>query len=159
MKTVAHFTIALIFALFLGSCSEKVNTEELKREILKTDIEFSKTSVQKGVHNAFLKYADKNAVMLRTNTMPIEGKDKLSLFYQRRSDKSYTLEWNPLFADVAQSGDLGYTYGLYKLTMQTEPPTVQEGTYVSIWKRQKDGSWKWVLDTGSPGLGKQKVNE
>ena len=29
----------------------------------------------------------------------------------------------------------------------------REGTYVTIWKKDADGNWKFVLDTGNQGLG------
>jgi ketosteroid isomerase-like protein len=50
------------------------------------------------------------------------------------------------------SGDLGYTYELFTVTAKD---TTMQGTYVSIWKKQKDGNWKFVLDTGNPGGGKK----
>jgi hypothetical protein len=33
---------------------------------------------------------------------------------------------------------------------------VRKGTYVSIWKKDENGNWKWVLDTGNPGLEPKK---
>jgi len=53
-------------------------------------------------------------------------------------------------AEIARSGDLGYTYGNYEFitmdSLQKESKTY--GNYVTIWKRQADGSWKYVLDGG-----------
>jgi ketosteroid isomerase-like protein len=62
------------------------------------------------------------------------------------------LVWTPLQADVSRSRDLGYTFGTYELRIPgtNGPPTVRHGKYVSIWKRQADGSWKIVVDTGNP---------
>jgi ketosteroid isomerase-like protein len=31
--------------------------------------------------------------------------------------------------------------------------TVIYGTYTSIWKKEKNGKWKFVLDTGNEGIG------
>ncbi len=46
--------------------------------------------------------------------------------------------------------DLGYTYGYYTMTFKEDGST-QHGNYVSIWKKQAGGDWKFVLDTGNEG--------
>ena len=50
-----------------------------------------------------------------------------------------------------QSGDIGYTYGIHT---NTEKATgkITKGTYITIWQKQSDGKWKFVLDTGTQGL-------
>jgi hypothetical protein len=45
---------------------------------------------------------------------------------------------------------LGYTYGNYQLKMDT---LIEKGTYVSIWKKDENGHWKYVLDSGNQGTG------
>ena len=51
----------------------------------------------------------------------------------------------------AASGDLGYTWGTYEFHSKDKSgsPTTDYGKYTSIWKLQKDGSWKVVLDMGN----------
>ena len=68
-------------------------------------------------------------------------------------DSSGHLQWTPTYSFVAQSGDLGYTYGYYRLSRRDSKAKVQErtGTYVTIWRRQPDSSWKVAVDVGSPG--------
>lgn len=53
------------------------------------------------------------------------------------------LEWWPNFAGIARSGDLGFTTGGVAVGGR------RAGHYFTIWKRQPDGSWKWVYDGGS----------
>lgn len=53
------------------------------------------------------------------------------------------LEWWPNFAGVARSGDLGFTTGGVALNGR------RTGHYFTIWKRQPDGSWRWIYDGGS----------
>ena len=55
---------------------------------------------------------------------------------------------------VAQSGDLAYTRGHYDLTMtnpETRKPESSKGSYLTIWQKQADGSWKAVEDFITPG--------
>lgn len=53
------------------------------------------------------------------------------------------LEWWPNFAGVSRSGDFGFTTGGVAVNGE------RTGHYFTIWKRQPDGSWKWVYDGGS----------
>jgi uncharacterized protein (TIGR02246 family) len=51
--------------------------------------------------------------------------------------------------DIAKSGDLGYAQGTLTYTM-TDPKTKKvltgKGKYVTVYKKQADGSWKAVAD-------------
>ncbi len=53
------------------------------------------------------------------------------------------LEWWPNFAGISRSGDLGFTTGGVAINGQ------RTGHYFTIWKKQADGSWRWVYDGGS----------
>ena len=53
------------------------------------------------------------------------------------------IEWWPVFAGVAMSGEMGFTTG--PAARDQEP----YGHYFTIWRRQADGSWKWVYDGGT----------
>ncbi|MEO5648249.1 MAG: hypothetical protein ABIQ56_07780, partial [Chitinophagaceae bacterium] len=105
-----------------------------------------------GMKKAFLEYIEDEGILLRPNHMPIIGADAID-FLSQVNDSSFTLTWEPKGSDVATSADLGFTYGVYKLE---QADTVLYGTYVSIWKKQKDGKWKWVLDTGNDGIGETR---
>jgi ketosteroid isomerase-like protein len=56
----------------------------------------------------------------------------------------------PIKADVGRSGDLGYTYGTYHV--EIKGIGTEEGTYCTVWQRDKEHGWKFVLDTGNEGL-------
>ena len=101
------------------------------------------------MRKAFVQYIDSNGVLLRPGHYPIVGKEALE-YLKQAVDSSFTLTWEPQEAIVAESGELGYTYGLYNFT---DKDTSFQGTYVSIWRKQADGNWKYVLDSGNPGVG------
>jgi hypothetical protein len=60
------------------------------------------------------------------------------------------LTWIPIRADVARSGELGYTYGTYILQLSNVDKT--GGTYCTIWKKDKNKEWKFALSTGNDGV-------
>jgi ketosteroid isomerase-like protein len=147
------FKSPLVFAcviLFTGCATSKLGTVS-PDVLMQADRDFSSLSQSKGMKTAFLQYMDNNGILLRPDHYPLVGEGART-YLQNQKEGGATLTWEPQAAEVAQSGDLGYTYGLYTVT--TKDTTLQ-GTYVSIWKKQKDGSWKFVLDTGNPGVGKK----
>lgn len=53
--------------------------------------------------------------------------------------------------NVWLDGDTAYETGKYLYEyMEKGTPGKDEGRYVTIWKRQKDGSWKLTMDMGVP---------
>ena len=122
--------------------------------MLEADRAFSRLSEEKGMKQAFLEYIDSNGVLLRPNHLPLLGADAIDFLIQQ-NDSAFTLKWEPRTGTVARSGELGYTYGIYELKPGTKD-TIIYGNYVSIWKKQSDGKWKYVLDSGNEGIGKSE---
>lgn len=121
-----------------------------KIALMKTDQAFSEMSVAKGMKQAFIEYIDSNGVLLKPGHLPIVGANAIDFLIQQ-NDTGYTLNWQPQNAFVSQSADLGYTYGVFAL-QPTTIDTIIYGTYVSIWKKQGDGKWKFVLESGNEGI-------
>ena len=121
------------------------------------DRDFARLSLEIGAHESFLAYIDDSCVLLRPNRQPVIGRKKIEEMYSK-PDTSFTLKWEPMFAEIAESGDLGYTYGIYTVEMDSPEgnSVTRDGTYVTIWRKDANGNWKFVLDTGNQGLGKKK---
>ena len=125
-----------------------------KEKLLQTDIDFSDRSIEVGNHQAFLEFASPDVVLLKPNSYPIVGKPALKQLYSELSDSNYHLTWKPSYGRVAKSGDLGYTFGIYllEITEGEQKGQISRGTYCSIWEKNVKGEWRFVLDTGNPGL-------
>jgi len=116
-----------------------------KAQIMKTENEFEAAAEKEGLASAFSRFADETAVISRGRL--ITGKDSIRVFYEK-SHSGIHLTWTPDFVDVAASGDIGYTYGryLYEATDSTGKPVQSRGIFHTVWKRQPDGSWRFVWD-------------
>lgn len=81
----------------------------------------------------------------------VVGPDAVREFYAAQAGGT-SLAWHPVYASAATSGDLGFTIGEYLLTARgPSGAAVQRvGKYLTVWKRQKDGTWKFVIDGGNP---------
>lgn len=143
----------MLCLLVLGSCSKKPDVEKLKKELLATDKAFSDLSVANGLTFANRNTMADKSVILRKNSMPVTGKDSILsvLTAESNTEQRDTMAWTALSADVSASGELGYTYGIYKMFQRGK---VYEGTYTTIWKKDKSGKWKFVLDSRTEGLRK-----
>ena len=148
-KNFAPAGLFFISIILVFSCNNKteVNQTPSTQEILSADLAFSDMCRQVGMKKAFLQYIDDEGTLLRPDHLPIVGAEAIN-YISFLSDTSYTLSWKPAHAEIASSGDLGYTYGTFNLQL---PDTTLTGTYVNIWKKEKDGEWKFVLNSDNPG--------
>ena len=114
------------------------------------EAEFMQAAAEKGSAGYMSYYAD-NAVEVPNGYPAIQGKIEIAKTMGFLDDKNNRLTWTPIGADISSSGDLGYTWGTYEFHSKDKSgnPTVDYGKYTSIWKLQKDGSWKVVLDMGN----------
>jgi len=154
MKKKNGFNITLfvfIIILFIILSCAKSTKNPLTGILLQTDCAFSAMSLKEGMFKAFLYYISEDGVILRNNSFPSKGKEKLREYFSVKSDTGITLSWEPVFEKISESGDLGYTYGIHTSTNKLTGE-ITKGTYVTVWQRQTDGNWKFVLDTGTQGL-------
>ncbi|MGE0640747.1 MAG: DUF4440 domain-containing protein [Thermoanaerobaculia bacterium] len=120
--------------------------EATKQELLRIDREFSRVSGEVGIVEALYRYQAEDSFLMNSATTTREATHETNRghFDDRR------IVHTPHFAEVAESGDLGYTWGDWSSTA-LEPDSDGKrdtfgGAYVNIWKRQGDGSWKLVVD-------------
>ena len=112
--------------------------------------EFMKAAAEKGSAGYMSYYAD-DAVEVPNGEAFLQGKTNIAKTMGFLDDKNNSLTWTPIGADISFSGDLGYTYGTFEFRSKDKEgkPVVEHGKYTSIWKKQKDGNWKVVLDMGN----------
>jgi ketosteroid isomerase-like protein len=146
---IMFFVFIIIFSLILSCTKNSKNPSS--GILLQTDRDFSAMSVKEGMFKAFLFYIANDGVILRNNSFPARGKETLRERFAGKSDTSFVLSWEPLFEKISESGDLGYTYGIHSNTDKATNE-ITRGTYITIWQKQSDGTWKFVLDTGTQGL-------
>jgi ketosteroid isomerase-like protein len=145
---VAFLVVTMILPIAQPSvsASPKASADTLKQ----LEGEFMKAAADKG-SEGYMSYYAADSVELPNGAPLIQGKTEIAKGMGFLDDKNNRLTWTPVGADISASGDLGYTYGNYEFQSKDKEgkPVSEHGKYTSIWKKQKDGSWKVVLDMGN----------
>jgi ketosteroid isomerase-like protein len=103
---------------------------------------FAQTSKDKSTKEAFISYMSDSGFIFQAG--PVLGKK----FWQEAEQGTDLLSWEPIFADISSSGDLGYTTGPWEFrTKRDDTNPVAGGYYVSVWKKE-NSNWKVALDIG-----------
>ena len=98
-----------------------------------------------GITAAFMKYLDDSAKVFEGGKI-LNGKE---VWRDRKTD-SMELSWYPEYAEVAASGNFGYTTGpsIFRLKKGSKEPD-RKGYFNSIWEKDAKGEWKVLLDMGT----------
>jgi len=118
--------------------------------LLKADRAFARDTAAKRLDGWMLYMAD-DAVLF--SDKPVVGKDAIRAYYQPAfANPDYILTWQATHAEMCRSGDTGYTTGRYELQAKDGKgnKVVRHGSYLTVWKKQSDGSWKVIADGGAP---------
>ena len=119
--------------------------------LMEADRAFAEAVAQNGTE-AWVSWFATDGAQIQPGTGEIMGHDAIRKLMAGLDDPNLTLTWEPLRADIAASGDLGWTTGSYVSEVRAADGEVSrgQGRYVTIWRKQPDGSWKVVMDLGNP---------
>jgi ketosteroid isomerase-like protein len=102
---------------------------------------FAAYSVANSTKEAFLKFADSTGISF-DNGSPVNAIE----IWNKREKRPGKLNWFPEYAEIAASGDFGYTTGLWEFS--TNDTAKGSGYYITVWHTNKDREWKFLLDLG-----------
>lgn len=99
---------------------------------------------------AFTSWFAEDGVLLSNGEAPITGRAAIAKS-ATWLPKNYQLTWTPTDAVMGPSGDVGYTWSHYEGRSKDANgyPVVTSGRFITIWRKQPDGSWKVALDAGA----------
>lgn len=112
------------------------------------DAAWLKTYEAKDVDKA-VAFCDEQGSMLWPNDPVATGKAAITkLTASAFAIPDFKLVWQPEKVGVARSGNLGYTSGTYVWTFKdaSGKPVSDRGKYLTVWRKQADGSWKVLFD-------------
>lgn len=135
-----------VLGLVLG-IAVSVNAQTPLEDMVKTEQAFSKMAEEKNTREAFMTFIADDGLLFRPGA--VNGKKWMLEHPVPPSDKKPLLAWQPNFAGMSASGDMGFTTGPWESKPDIKDPKPSGyGHFVTVWKKQPDGTWKFVVDLG-----------
>jgi ketosteroid isomerase-like protein len=154
-----RITPALALIFFVTVFGQRAGMSDELRAVVETERAFARTASEKGMKHAFLAFAADNGLLFRQAV--VNAKETWN---NTNPAPTGLLLWGPAFADIAKSGELAYDFGGWEFRpKRTDKDAVGHGTFVTVWRKQPDGQWKFELDIGVshpvPAAGTSQVVE
>jgi len=151
MKKAPFFLLVLGLSASLAASPGKardggrgVDARTALEALVESERAFSRASEARGVKSAFLEFLAADAVVFRPR--PASG---IEVYSRYPADSPALLTWQPAYAEIASSGDLGFTTGPYAFKRnRADAEPAGYGHYISIWRLDPSGPWKVILDIG-----------
>ena len=139
--------VKILVLLLVLSVAAVVQGQSALQEMVKTEHAFADMAEQKNTRDAFMAFIADDGLLFRPGA--VNGKKWMIEHPVPPSDKKPLLAWRPSFAGMSASGDMGFTTGPweFKGDVKDEKPSGY-GHFVTVWKKQADGSWRFVVDLG-----------
>jgi ketosteroid isomerase-like protein len=156
MKSVILLALAVVALFVAGSVGGRAQSVDQKEAaaIMKADTDFNQAVADRDLKR-FLSFVGDPATFNGGTPDEVHGRDAVAKdwapYFQANGPR---LTWKPTKAEILGHGDLGYTVGSWERRAppaggQAPAPAVTRGNYLTVWKKQADGAWRIVFDTGS----------
>ncbi|HKY60458.1 MAG TPA: DUF4440 domain-containing protein [Gemmatimonadota bacterium] len=151
---------ALATVTVLSACDQEpsepaISVTQYEAELIETDRAFAQATAEGGLDAWVQHFAPEGAMISGQGEITGEPYIRAAMA-PILTDSTLAFTWRPQRARVAESGELGYTVGDYRISridsMGQAAETLDRGKYVTIWRRQPDGTWKVVADIGSSAV-------
>jgi ketosteroid isomerase-like protein len=140
---------ACIFAvLFFDLPTFAAEMDANAKALVKLDDDWSKAAAARDVNKVASFYAD-DAIAYPPNEPAANGREAAKKVWAAYfAEPTFNISWKTTHAEVAKSGDLGFTSGTYEDSFKGPDGKMvsEKGKYVCMWKKQKDGTWKAIHD-------------
>jgi len=118
------------------------------------DEQWSATAAKNDLDGTVAFYSD-DAVLLPPNAPMAKDQKSIRESWAGLLGPNTAVSWKVSKVEVAKSGEIGYLYGTYQLSIKnpTGGPAISDtGKLLEVWKKQSDGKWKCIVDTYNSDL-------
>jgi len=152
LRVVALFCCSLFFSTAIVAFAQKPAADgksDSKDVLFKADRDFF-AAVQARKLDGWMEFMTEETTISRDK--PYSGLAAIrAAVAEDYKDPGFQLTWDPESGAMMESGKLGYTSGHFVAVVPgpDKKPVKFGGQYLTVWKKQKDGSWKVLWDGGS----------
>ena len=143
MLRMIRTTLVALLISVAGLASAQTNAE-LKEQVRKTEIAFAKTMADRDI-KAFASFLTADSVFLSAGKASRGPAEVVAAWKSLFEGPQAQFSWAPEHVEVVNSGTLAMSQGPV-----LDPNGKRIGTFNSVWRREKGGVWKIVLDNGCP---------
>lgn len=142
-------------SIVVAACSQGgevvMDTERFEAELIAADRAFDQATHEGGA-DAWSSFFEVDGSMIQAGVGEISGREAIRQSMEGAFSSGFELRWTPTRAVASDDGTLGYTVGEWTSRAASADGTLSErqGLYVSIWRRQPDGTWLVAMDLGNP---------
>ena len=150
-RTPAEVPVRLALLLLTASCTPSPSAEAGRAGLIATDRAFDSATAAGGVAGWVAFVADSGRQTDDRGNF-ITGPAAIGeLMRGLLDDTTRALRWTPDLAEVSGDGALGYTWGRWTLAVRDSSGSHQagQGRYLTVWRKQRNGSWKMEADIGT----------
>lgn len=137
-------TFLAIFTLVANLFSQESDliSQNVLKELIKTEYKFAEEVNNSSVRDGFLKFIAYDGILFRPG--PVEGKK----FLENSEPQPGLLLWYPAESFISSSFDLGINSGPWELKRTAGEDASAFGQFLTVWEKQSDGTWKFLIDVG-----------
>ncbi len=149
MRTGWGLTAVAGITWAVAGCERPDHRAAAIADIRDADIAFGRATAERGADGWASFFADSGVMVIPGRN--VMGRPAIrELMAPELGDTTRSLTWRPVSVEASGRGDLGYSIGRWERTVRAGTDTTRrQGSYVTIWRKQGDGTWKVVLDVGN----------
>jgi ketosteroid isomerase-like protein len=158
MNKVIPVAIATFAAMTASGCTSapkaQVDTSKIEESIRAQETQWQKDYASKDINALASHYADDSALGGPGDPLATSDSERRQMLQNLITDPNLNVTFGSDRVQVAESGDLAYSRGHYTMQLTdkaTNKPATSQGSYLTVYKKQSDGSWKAVEDFITPG--------
>jgi ketosteroid isomerase-like protein len=145
---ISSLLVKLLPLVPLAACGPPWGPPPDPQELLRADRAFAQATAERGADGWASWFAADGRLYQTVGY--VDGRSAIQeAMAPAFGDSTRRLRWEPDTAIVAAAGDLAYTLGHWESVAGDS--VLGRGNYVTIWRRQSDGTWKAVVDIGNQG--------
>ena len=141
--------IPLMIAISFCACKQQTtDTNTEGRKLMQLSRDWSKSAGTGSLEKTLSYWAD-DAVVMSPGQLPVKGKDAIrAMIVETSKIPGFKISWEPLTVSISNKGDMAYMIEENQISVNdsTGKPITEFNKAVTIWRKEKDGSWKNIVD-------------
>jgi ketosteroid isomerase-like protein len=130
---------------------DTANVGQLRESVMQADRDFAADFAQRRI-DGWVSWFDTAGVQVAASGETPRGHAAVRAHMAKQfADSTGILAWRPVMAEVSTDGSMAHTIGTWNFHVRGKDSTATAGTghYLTVWRRQADGSWKVLADIGT----------